>query len=1717
MKLKILTTALAAALYSAGSLYAAVELPGQQKPQKIQQPELDIEQILADSFKARASNSSMLANDGLNVQLNPQQQKFVWEDDIDGEQVYIVRLRDKPLAAASFSMQTLEAIKANDNRLFTQSRAVSSEITEYRDRLLQKQQQSLQHITATVGRVELRQQFTNAINGLSLKLTQQQAQRIAALPEVLSVQRSKIYQLHSDVGPQLIGADRVWSGQATEALPYKGEGIVIGVIDTGVNTDHPSFAATAADGYRHTNPWGPGTYVGDCAKEGFADLCNDKLIGVRSYPVITDWYTSGELGATRPAIGEDYQGHGSHVASTAAGNLLLNADLVIPDIGQSNDGLNIASGLFPQLSGVAPRANIVSYQACYPAAEEVTGCPGEALLASIDDAIADGVDVINFSIGGQDSHPWSDTVEMAFLAAREAGISVVAAAGNSGQAGGYAEYFGAIDHASPWLLNVAATTHDRDIVIETQLAGLHFANPAQGGATMPGWSSLSGGAINTQSVTGVVLHAQDYFNINGVKDQYCGSPYAPGTFDVYPDGTAIVDANGNAVDTIVVCARDNLNNANGVARTLKSDNIKAGGADGFIMYNFGSNDPIIYTASYSLPAAHISRGDWFGDASNGFYGLEDWLRNNGRSQALTITKTLVERQLDASKADWLAPFSSRGPSSSTPEALIPAVSAPGVSIYAAFADEQPFIDNAASGDFAFLSGTSMASPHVAGAIALMRQAHPDWTATEIQSALAMTADNVVQYRRLNAETGDVELASTYRAGTGRINVANAIQAGLVMDETADNFRAADPKNGGVVHKLNLPQLVNFSCKPKCQWVRTVRATKAGTWQVSADDVMNWDFDSRNQAKQNGVSVTVSPEEFSLAAGETQTIVIEAAVMDTQDIFSNSEVELHSNLLFTELSGNSPQAHWPLVFKYDMNDMPSSLLAQAHRNQGFAMLKGIPLPATATPYGRVFKPVKAEVHSVQLPKDDEQVYPWSTNMDPELPLEQLLDEATHVVMTEVPAGARRLVVESQGTLSSPLEQHHDKGNLLVYVGKDYNGNGQPDTAEEILCVSNHILANNFCNINNPEPGTYWAVFYNPFQGATNSTQYADVVETFSYAIAVVTDEVATDMRLDVPAADGREPVDVTLHWDMSDMAHGDLYYSVIDFGSSEVNAGNIGKIALKLVRGEDEVSLQVPQTGAVRGNKIPFTFSVLPNLSGADRAFTITADIPSGLMLRAEDVMASNSRIVQSITLENNKLTITGMQPDTANEAPRYNITSNLDDAFCRTPDLGNANPGGYINLEQFGINPIFSGFAPVEYDANGIAINGSDNNILSRNGLVIPVSGLFNGYYDNYHLYHNADALNVGRTNVFEIRGNGIVTLWQQPFFFPFHLGFPYQSFPYESIGMLWRARSMGSGNQDIMSVPLSTGWNNKAGISLATTGAGGWAIIEFDDARSYSFSGRDAKRVYQWQEKDDRFDFQLIVNAETRFGDNQHEMYFAYDNIDFGGQDGRGAIGLQGFKGQVSSFGPLEGYLAESYAMDDLDSKLHNGLVLCLDYVGPEMSQFEVTAWAEVGAAAGTVLNFNAISAVEGMADITMQHSIAVPSNISLPAIKDQSIDENTTLENLAIYYADEENSVNTISISGDHITAKVHSHKSGGTVSITPDKDFHGEVLVTVTVADVENPADAASTQFMLTVVSDGKDPVVVTPPPVVQPKPESKSGGSFGFLVLSLFGLLAFRRQK
>ncbi len=1637
MKLSTLSVTVAAALYSAAALHAASDVP---QSASVTQPAANtLRFITAEQVQRLNQRQTVNAvnkvnvvkqNHGLNMAINPVRSKFQPEPDLTGEHVYIVQLTQPAISTHAIQSQPLQVIGAasqplvGQQKLFSRGQPVTQQVADYQQQLLQTQQQTLIQVEQVLGAKHVRQQFTAAINGFSMSLTQDEAERLSRLPQVASVQRSVIYKLNTDEGPRVINADQVWSGNTDLNLPLKGEGIIVAVLDTGVNTDHPSFAAVSTDGYQHVNPFGAGQYLGDCQKAGFAHLCNDKLIGVRSYPVITK-----DFGWIAPAVGEDYNGHGSHTASTAAGNTLHDVDFVIQDVSAASDGIVIKEGFFPQISGVAPRANIISYQVCSPLGE----CPSEALIAGIEDAVTDGADVINFSIGnaGNLRSPWEDAIEQAFLGAFQAGVATAASAGNSGGAEGN-EYLGYIDHASPWLVNVGATTHGRSMHIDTTLDNF------VGGDYAP-YQAIKGGGINDESLTGVVVDAAHY------GDADCLSAFAADTFAYALDvnNNTIVDTNGNPAPVIVACQRGNN------PRIEKAANVAAGGASGFILYNasdWGDEGNVVYTDRYPIPGIHISMENW--------WQLSSWLNSDAsHGHWLTISATDIYKTVDPNKQDRLASFSSRGPSRANPSLLVPTVSAPGVNIYAASNDENPFAEYAGgtpfTADYAFLSGSSMAAPHVAGALALLKQANPQLSVAQLQSALQLTADPEVVTVNNEGQPWETRTeVNIYRAGTGRINVKNAIDTGLVMDESHANMLAANPNSGGLPHQLNIPQLVNFNCNPTCTWLRTFTATKDGHWEISSDPVVNWSAASHYQYQQNGVKIEAVPSRFSLRAGESQTVMVTASITKTHDIFGNSEVELHSHLKLQDLSGRSPDMRMPVVFKYNAGQLPEKIELNMHAAAGNFPIKGVVLPEAVSPVARVYKAVTPDIELVTLPTDDDGVMPWPANPYYDEPTDQIVDDSVHIRWMTVPEGSKRLVVEVLERVTKLPDGQINDSNLIVYLGKDFDGDGAANPRTEILCASLHTTLNNYCYIDDPEPGEYWAMVYNP------NDWFLPGDFTYKVAYAVVTDEIDGSVSIQLPGnTDGVTPTTINLEWNLPEAQAGDIYYSGFDIGSSDVNPQSAGFVPLRLNRGANHISMQTEKTSARIGQRFDLTFTGLPNQSGLDRSFSITTQIPAGLTLEQDAIRLSDDSIITAMSLSDGVLTISGEQPDTKDLAAAYVMTTNQDDAMCFMPDYGQNDPG-FIDLVAMGGGPLFGNEDPMDL----------------REGTHIPLSWLFQDY-SGLNLYGNEHY----PVHSLFIRGNGHIGFSGEPLFWPAHYPFPYRGFPHQAIAPLWRGWGGTPFGFDVMITPFN-GWDQ--GISVAHSDE--HAVVQWNGSHSVYYETDPETWETTRIERDDRFNFQMVMNKATRFGKGQYEFYLGYQKLQFNG-DGRGSVGIQGFRGLRDPYGPLEGHLGSSFAYEDLDQKLQEGLVICMDYQGPESSQFSVTVPVRVSnGAVGKTLDVTGVATLAGMADMPLQASIDVPGNITVGAIRDYTIDENTTLANLLVLYSDERNTANRISVSGANITAEVHGHTAGSAISITPEAHFFGTTEVTVTVTDMENPSDRGSTTFKLHVININDAPV-------------------------------------
>ncbi|REJ84191.1 MAG: hypothetical protein DWQ36_17365 [Acidobacteria bacterium] len=664
--------------------------------------------------------------------------------------------------------------------------------------------------------------------GFAVVLDPGQADRLAAHPAVLSVRRDRRWPEIGENGPAWIGADAVWSGAAT-GVASEGEGVVVAVIDSGILFSHPSFGDAPADGHTYTNPLGSGTFLGWC-DPGHPDYsplyaCNDKLIGAWDY---MDAFCAASPSCTEADGPADQDGHGTHVASIAVGNHVA------------------PSGTIVEISGVAPHASLVVYDACtrQESAPFQSFCSGAAVEAAIDQAILDGVDVINLSIlGGFD--PWNDD-DRALLDAIDAGIFVAAGAGNDGPDPS------SVAHLGPWVAAVGATTHDRDSYRATLTL--------TGGPSMIG--PFDGGSLNDDALGPVsVVYAGDYGSMDAAA-RVCGSsrptvqpnPFPPGTFS----------------GEIVAC--ESFEGTNSSPTSFKSKNLLEAGAGGMIQLGGGSSSLGFATR---IPSIGLETA-----ASN---TVRTWLAS-GAGHSGEISAAL--RTDSAVNAERLRSFSSIGPNPDF-DVLKPDLVAPGSAVrlaptFQAIGVLGAETISAFQPDFGgvplrFASGTSMSSPHVAGAAALLRALHPAWTPDQVRSALATTAVR----DGLTLEDGTSPIGALER-GAGRIDVVAAARAALVLDEDTADYLAADPTSGGDPRTLNLPSLMHGACAGTCSFERTFTNVDDATetWSIALTGAPD-------------LHLRAAPSVLTLAPGGSATVslTVDVEPAQTLDAWQGADLEL----------------------------------------------------------------------------------------------------------------------------------------------------------------------------------------------------------------------------------------------------------------------------------------------------------------------------------------------------------------------------------------------------------------------------------------------------------------------------------------------------------------------------------------------------------------------------------------------------------------------------------------------------------------------------------------------------------------------------------------------------------------------------------------------------------------------------------------------------------
>jgi len=607
------------------------------------------------------------------------------------------------------------------------------------------------------GSVEKIYTYLYGLNGFAARMSPAQAHKLEHLPEVKAVWEDEIRPLATNFSAGFLELFDAENGlRSKEGL--SGDGIVIGFIDSGIYPEHPALKDTKeADRPRACrSSWGENTLLGRwlCRRYRRADdqvlfeepegwngacetgerfeaaNCNNKLIGAR-------WFIDGAQASGPIDVGEilsprDVDGHGTHTATTAAGNH-VDASIFGTRVGR--------------VEGMAPGARVAVYKACWlRPGDQRASCNTSDLASAIDAAVADGVDIINYSVGSSMLRI-SAPDDVALLAAAKAGIVSVVAAGNEGP------NLGTIGSPAggPWVITAAAATRDGEFSREAMLVQ---SPPSIAAKYIVREANFTPPLADNDPIESTLVLVDD-------GDDTLASGATGTTSDACE---ALI--NGDEISGNIAFIQ-----RGGCQFDVKISNAEDAGAVAVLVYNI-AGPPIVMNGNAALvniPALMVGQAD-----GNLFIAEFD----AGNTVDVVLDKGLLLTESET--GNIMAIFSARGPGP-VPDILKPDVTAPGVNILAGFTPDA--VNAAPNETFAFLSGTSMATPHVAGVAALLLEAHPGWSPAAIKSAL-MTSSR----QSLIQSDGEGQ-ANPFEFGAGHIVPNSAVDPGLVYELTNDDYDA----------------------------------------------------------------------------------------------------------------------------------------------------------------------------------------------------------------------------------------------------------------------------------------------------------------------------------------------------------------------------------------------------------------------------------------------------------------------------------------------------------------------------------------------------------------------------------------------------------------------------------------------------------------------------------------------------------------------------------------------------------------------------------------------------------------------------------------------------------------------------------------------------------------------------------------------------------------
>ncbi|KAF5954876.1 hypothetical protein HYC85_007732 [Camellia sinensis] len=642
--------------------------------------------------------------------------------------IYIVTVEGEPVISYRGGVDGFEATAVDSDEKID---VTSETVTSYRHHLEKKHDMLLGMLFGR-GTYKKLYSYRHLINGFAIQISPEQAEILRRAPSVKSVERDwKVRRLTTHT-PQFLGLPTgVWpTGGGFERA---GEDIVIGFVDSGIYPLHPSFATY------NTEPYGPvPKYRGKCEVDPDTkrNFCNGKIIGAQHFAE-----AAIAAGIFNPAIDFasplDGDGHGSHTAAIAAGN--------------NGIPVRVHGYEFGKASGMAPRARIAVYKALY----RLFGGYVADVVAAIEQAVYDGVDILNLSLGPNSPPATTKTTflnpfDAALLSAVKAGVFVAQAAGNGGP------FPKTVVSYSPWITSVAAAIDDR-----------RYKNHL----------TLGNGKI----LPGIMLSLMKYSPAD------CQRPEV---------------LNKNLVEGNILLCGYSFNFVVGTSSIKKvTETAKSLGAIGFVLavenISPGTKFDPVPVGIPGILITDVSKSMELIDYYN-ISTSRDW---TGRVKSFKATGSIGNGLMPIfhKSAPQVALFSSRGPnikdySFQDADILKPDILAPGSLIWAAWSPNGTDEPNYIGEGFAMVSGTSMAAPHIAGIAALLKQKHPHWSPAAIKSALMTTttildrAERPIQAQQYSrSETMTLVTATPFDYGSGHVNPRAALNPGLIFDAGYEDY------------------------------------------------------------------------------------------------------------------------------------------------------------------------------------------------------------------------------------------------------------------------------------------------------------------------------------------------------------------------------------------------------------------------------------------------------------------------------------------------------------------------------------------------------------------------------------------------------------------------------------------------------------------------------------------------------------------------------------------------------------------------------------------------------------------------------------------------------------------------------------------------------------------------------------------------------------------